>query len=106
MTLVQENLTVVTSRRRCDHCDSNSLDVTIPTLELPEHLKIWSSTAYPPTSPPLRRAGAGRGITAFVKERQITGKTFLTLNEGDMEGYVFFFSLVLLFSSLFCFVST
>ena len=36
-------------------------------------------------------------ITAFVKEKQITGKTFLRLNEGDLEGYVFFLSLVLLF---------
>ena len=32
-----------------------------------------------------------RDIIAFVKEKQITGKTFLRLNEGDLEGYVFFF---------------
>ena len=32
-----------------------------------------------------------RDIIAFVKEKQITGKTFLRLNEGDLEGYVSFF---------------
>jgi len=56
----------------------------------------------------LRGAGAGEvldqvtcNITAFVKEKQITGKAFLRLTEGDLEGYVFFFSFVLLFL---CFV--
>ena len=30
-------------------------------------------------------------IIAFVKEKQITRKMFLKLNEGDLEGYVSFF---------------
>ena len=73
---------------------------TIPNLELPEDPKTWSPThlsAY--LSSTLRGAGGGevpdqvtRDIIAFVKEKQITGKTFLRLNEGDLEGYVFFFS--------------
>ena len=76
--------------------------MTIVTATLlREHRKVWSSTPYPPTSPPLRRAGAGRGTIAFIGAKQITGKTFLTLNESVLEGYVFFFSLVLLFSFLF-----
>ena len=45
-----------------------------------------------------------RDITAF-KEKQIAGKTLLRLNEGDLEGYVFFFSLALLFSFLFLYLS-
>ena len=32
-----------------------------------------------------------RDLIAFVKEKQITGKTFLRLNEGDLEGYVFYY---------------
>ena len=44
-----------------------------------------------------------RDITAF-KEKQIAGKT-LRLDEGDVEGYVFFFSLALLFSFLFLYLS-
>ena len=56
-------------------------------------------SAYPFT---LRGTGAGelpdqvtRVITASVKEKQITEKTFLRLNEGALEGYVFLFPLVL-----------
>ena len=30
-----------------------------------------------------------RDLIAFVKEKQITEKKFLRLNEGDLEGYVF-----------------
>jgi len=70
---------------------------TLPALELPEDPKIWSPThlsAY--LSSTLQGAGAGdqvtRDITAFIKERQITGKTFLRLNEDDLNGYVFFFT--------------
>ena len=72
---------------------------TVPNLELPEDPKTWSPThlsAY--LSSTLHGAGAvevsdqvTRDIIAFVKEKQITGKTFLRLNEGDLEGYVFFF---------------
>ncbi|KIJ97341.1 hypothetical protein K443DRAFT_681613 [Laccaria amethystina LaAM-08-1] len=66
---------------------------TIPTLELPEDPKTWSPTHLSTyLSSTLRGAGAGeipdqvtRDITAFVKEKQITGKTFLRLNEGDLE---------------------
>jgi hypothetical protein len=36
-------------------------------------------------------------ITVFVEEKQITGKTFMRLNEGDLEGYVFFFPVFLLY---------
>ena len=36
-----------------------------------------------------------RDIIVFVKEKQITRKTFLKLNEINLEGYVFFFSVVL-----------
>ena len=35
-----------------------------------------------------------RDITVFIKEKQTMGKTFLRLNEGELEGYVFFLSLV------------
>ena len=38
-----------------------------------------------------------RDIIAFVKEKQIAGKSFLRLNEGDLEGSVFFFSSFSLF---------
>ena len=71
---------------------------TIPNLELPEDPKTWSPihlSAY--LSSTLRGPGAGefsdqvtRDIIAFVKEKQITGKSFLRLKEGDLEGYVFF----------------
>ena len=74
---------------------------TIPNLELPEDPKTWSPThlsVY--LSSTLRGAGGGevsdqvaREIIAFVNDKQITGKTFLRLNEGDLEGYVFFFFL-------------
>ena len=73
---------------------------TIPNLELPEAPKAWSPihlSAY--LSSTLRGAGGGevpdqvaRDIIAFVKEKQIPGKTFLRLNEGNLEGYVFFLS--------------
>ena len=43
-------------------------------------------------------------ITAFIKQKQITGKMFLRLNEGDLEGYVLLFSLVLPFV-LFLYIS-
>ena len=89
-------------RRRTESADTLPLS-TIPTLELPEDPKTWSPThlsAY--LSSTLHGARAGelpdqvtRDITAFVKEKQITRKTFLRLNEGDLEGYVFIFSLVL-----------
>lgn len=45
-----------------------------------------------------------RVISLFVKKKQITGKTFLRLNEGDLAGYVFFFFLVLLFLFLVLFL--
>ena len=58
------------------------------------------------------RAGAGEvpdqvtpDITGFVTKKQITEKMFLTLNEGDLDRYVFFLFLVLLFL-FFNFVST
>jgi hypothetical protein len=65
-------------------------------------------TNTPTRLPLLHTCGTGAGevtrdITAFVKEKQIMGKTFLRLNDGDLEGYVFF-SLVLL-SLFFVFVS-
>ena len=70
---------------------------TIPNLELPEVPKTWSPThlsAY--LSFRLRGTGAEevsdqvmRDIIAFVKEKQITGKSFLRLNEGDLEGTCF-----------------
>ena len=76
---------------------------TTPNLELPEDPNTWSPThlsAY--LSSTLRGPGSGevpdqvtRDIIAFVKEKQITGMTFLRLNEGDLEGYVFSFSLFL-----------
>ena len=75
---------------------------TIPTIDLPEDPKRWSPTHLSTyLSSTLRGAGAGevpdqvtRDITVFFREKQITGKTFLRLNEGDLEGYVFFFFLV------------
>ena len=93
------------STKRADTLPSS----TIPNLELPEDPKTWSPThlsAY--LSSTLPGAGGGevpdqvtRDIIAFVKEKQITGKTFLRLNEGDLEGYVFFF---FSFSFLFLFL--
>jgi hypothetical protein len=54
-----------------------------------------------PIRPHLLHTGAGedpdqvtRDITEFVKEKQIAEKTFLRLNQGDLEGYVLFFSLL------------
>ena len=71
---------------------------TVPNLELPEDPKTWSSTHLSAYLSSTLRAGAGevsdqvtRDIIAFVKEKRITGKFFLRLNEGDLEGYVFFF---------------
>ena len=46
-----------------------------------------------------------RDMTGFVTEKQITEKMFLTLNEGDLDRYVFFLFLGLLFLFL-NFVST
>ena len=107
-----ENDDTLRVRRRTESADTLPLS-TIPTLELPEDPKTWSPThlsAY--LSSTLHGAGAGelpdqgtRVITAFVKEKQITGKTYLRLNEGALEGYVFLFSLVLPFL-LFLFIST
>ncbi|EDR07290.1 uncharacterized protein LACBIDRAFT_388494 [Laccaria bicolor S238N-H82] len=69
--------------KRADTLPSSS----IPTLELPEDPKTWSPThlaAY--LSSPLRGGEVPtREIVAFVKERQMTGKMFLRLNEGDLE---------------------
>ena len=68
---------------------------TIPNLELPEDPKTWSTThlsAYLSSTAVEVPDHVTRDIIAFVKEKQITGKTFLRLNEGDLEGYVFFFS--------------
>ena len=102
----QEN-TLRVSRRteRADTLHSS----TMPTLELPENLKTWSPTyqsAY--LSSTLCGAGAGevpdqltRDIIASAKKKQITEKTFLRLNEGALEGYVFLFSLILPFLSFF-----
>lgn len=45
-----------------------------------------------------------RVISLFVKKKQITGKPFLRLNEGDLAGYEFFFFLVLLFLFLVLFL--
>ncbi|KIJ93279.1 hypothetical protein K443DRAFT_12977 [Laccaria amethystina LaAM-08-1] len=57
------------TRRRTERADTLPSS-TIPTLELPEDPRIWSPTrlsAYPLST---------RDLTAFAKEKQITGKTF------------------------------
>ena len=66
---------------------------TVPNLQLPEDPKAWSPIHLSAYLSTLCGAGAGelpdqvtRDIIAFVKEKQITGKSFLRLNEGDLEG--------------------
>ena len=82
-------------RRRTKSVDTLPLS-TIPTLELPEDPKTSATHLSAYLSSTLRGAGAGelpdqvtRDLIAFVKEKQITEKTFFRLNEGDLEGYVF-----------------
>ena len=99
---VEDNLKLMTSRRRCDHCDSKSLPKFIyhthsQATRTPETMVINALSTYLSS---ILQSWGWAWYHCIRQGETNNGQDVLKLNESDLEGYVLFFSLVLIF---FCF---